>query len=135
MKTNSLKRFGTLLISFTLLLAVNLKSNAQIARDKQLHLGAGAVVAGWGSLIPQNNKGWKPFVYGVGSATIAGVGKELTDMGGFGTPDIRDLGATVIGGLVSAGIITGIKAIIKRTSPTRRRVLFAQRPQPQVVRY
>jgi len=127
MKTNLLNRSTKLIIAVLILSGIHFSANAQIARDKQLHIGAGAIVAGWGTLIPQGNSGWKPFVYGVGSATIAGVGKELTDLGGFGTPDVKDLGATIIGGVVSAGVITGVKAIIKRVGPIRRnRVYYAQ---------
>lgn len=84
----------------------------KIARDKQLHLGAGFLVGAWGTLIPED-KNLKPILYGIGASVVAGAGKELVDMGGFGKPDIKDFGATVIGGVVSVGIITGVKAIIK----------------------
>jgi hypothetical protein len=132
MKTNLFKTTGKIAIVLVMIFGIHFSADGQvIARDKQLHIGAGAVVAGWGTLIPQNNKGWKPFIYGVGSATIAGVGKEVTDLGGFGTPDFKDLGATVLGGVVSAGIITGVKAIIRKAVPSRRRFLYAQRPQQQ----
>ena len=99
--------------------------HGQIAKDKQMHLGAGAVVGSWGYMIPAESKGWKPIVFSIGSATVAGVGKELVDMGGFGTPDIKDLGATVIGGVVTAGIITGVRAIFHKPGQNRKRPLFA----------
>lgn len=85
------------------------------------------MVSAWGSMIPQDNTGWKPFIYGVGAATIAGAGKELADLGGLGTPDLKDLGATILGGIISVGIITGVKAIIKKTPIVRRKRLHAQR--------
>jgi hypothetical protein len=105
---------GKILMSALLLLTISFSAKGQIAKDKQLHLGAGAVVAGWGYLLPSAAAGWKPMVYGLGSATLAGAGKELADMGGFGNPDWKDLGATIVGGAVSVGIILGVKAIFKK---------------------
>ncbi len=103
-------------------------ANSQIAKDKQLHLGAGAVVGSWGYLLPTQSTGWKPVAYGIGTATIAGMGKELSDLGGFGTPDWKDLGATVIGGVVSVGIITGFRAIFRRQpNHNKRQMLFARK--------
>jgi hypothetical protein len=85
-----------------------------IPKDKQLHLGAGSVVSAWGTMIPASDDHlWKPLVYGIGAATVAGAGKEILDMGGFGTPDVKDFGATVLGGVISTGIVVGVKAIIK----------------------
>ena len=101
-------------IIILMLMSIIISVNAQmIQRDKQLHLGAGAVVGAWGSIIPQNQTGVKPFLFGVGASAVAGAGKELVDLGGFGTPDIKDFGATVIGGIVSVGAMQGIKAILK----------------------
>ena len=85
----------------------------QIPKDKQLHFCAGATIGAWGYIIPGPKAPlWKPIVYSIGTSTIAGVGKELIDLGGFGTPEWRDLGWTMIGGVVSAGILTGIKKVI-----------------------
>jgi hypothetical protein len=126
MKNGSSKNSRKFLLSGLLLISLFMSAHGQIAKDKQLHLGAGAVVGGWGYLIPKQTTSWKPIAYGIGTATIAGVGKELTDLGGFGTPDLKDLGATVIGGVVSVGIIAGVKAIIKTTKRNRRMVSYAQ---------
>jgi hypothetical protein len=42
---------------------------------------------------------------GLGAALVAGVVKELLDLGGFGRPEWLDLAATVAGGLIaSAGV-------------------------------
>ena len=114
MKNISSKNSRKFLFSGLLLISLFMSAHGQIAKDKQLHLGAGAVVAGWGYLLPSAAAGWKPMVYGLGSATLAGAGKELADMGGFGNPDWKDLGATIVGGAVSVGIILGVKAIFKK---------------------
>jgi hypothetical protein len=114
MKNIITTKSGKILMGALLLLTISFSAKGQIAKDKQLHLGAGAVVAGWGYLLPSGAAGWKPMVYGLGSATLAGAGKELADMGGFGNPDWRDLQATIIGGAVSIGIIMGVKAIFKK---------------------
>lgn len=86
--------------------------SGQIAYDKKLHVGAGAVAGIWGTfagnsleLTPE-----KAALFGVGSALVAGVGKELWDYSWriFGDTSARfdpaDLGATVIGGVIGAGL-------------------------------
>lgn len=86
--------------------------SGQIAYDKKLHIGAGAVAGIWGTfagnsleLTPE-----KAALFGVGSAVVAGVGKELWDYSWriFGDTsarfDPKDLGATVIGGVIGAGL-------------------------------
>jgi hypothetical protein len=119
---------GKFILAVLVLLSFALQANSQIAKDKQLHLGAGAIVGGWGYLLPSQSTGWKPVAYGIGTATIAGVGKEISDMGGFGTPDWKDLGATVIGGVVSVGIITGFRAIFRhQQGHGKRQMLFARK--------
>lgn len=129
-ETKNSKRIIRSIIAAAVIFITALPAHGQqIARDKQLHLGAGAVVAGWGYMVPSQQQGWKPVIYGLGTATLAGVGKEVADLGGFGTPDIKDLGATIIGGAVSIGVITGVKAIIKRAGVHRRYNLFAQKNQ------
>lgn len=69
-----------------------------IARDKQLHFIAGfalALVCGalFGPLI------------GLGAAVVFGVGKELYDLTGRGTPEMADLWFTIAGGAVGAIIL------------------------------
>lgn len=82
--------------------------------DKQLHLYAGITVGAWGTLIVPQETLWKPAAYGMGSAIIAGAGKEIIDFGGFGTPDWKDFGSTVVGGIVGVGIVTGAKVITRK---------------------
>lgn len=123
-----LKVSGRFFIALLVLISITFPGHSQIAKDKQLHLGAGAVVSSWGYMIPTQSSGWKPVAYGIGTATIAGVGKELSDMGGFGTPDWKDLGATVIGGVVTVGIITGFRAIFRHHGThNKRQMLFARK--------
>ena len=90
-----------------------------IPKDKQLHIGAGAVIGAWGTLTTKETTGWKPIVMGIGWATAAGVGKELADMGGLGTPEWRDLEATVIGGVIGVGILTGVNYIVRKHKSKR----------------
>lgn len=101
------------IIGFLVCLLLVLQGQAQmIPKDKQLHLGAGAVVGAWGMAIPNTQKDVKQICFGLGCATIAGAGKEIVDAGGFGTPDIKDFAATVSGAVISTGIIIGVKHII-----------------------
>lgn len=84
------------------------KANGQmIPKDKQFHLEAGAVIGAWGTLLakPEERHGWKPVITGISSATIAGIGKETYDAMCGRKFDLKDLGATIIGGAVSVGII------------------------------
>ncbi len=104
------------LVILILLSILTINSYSQmIPRDKQLHMGAGAVIGAWGMLTTQDNNGmnlWKParngMIWGIG----AGLVKEGYDLMGYGTPEWKDLGATILGSAISVGIITGIRAIV-----------------------
>jgi len=67
----------------------------KIPQDKQLHFFSGMALAGLAS----------PF--GVATAIlvllVAAIGKELRDSMGYGTPDVWDAGATVLGGVLLLG--------------------------------
>ena len=104
---NEMKR-----ILIILLLITSLTAYSQIAKDKQYHFYAGATIGVIGTLTTDNDR-LRP-VYGIALATAAGIGKESMDMIGFGKPEWKDLGATVVGGVVSVGIVTGIRTIIKK---------------------
>jgi hypothetical protein len=106
-----MKNFLIILILFIWLVPCNSQT---IPIDKQLHLYAGAVVGTWGTLTVSQETLWKPAVYGLGFATAAGAGKELIDFGGFGTPDWKDFGSSVLGGIVGVGITTSIKVIVRK---------------------
>ena len=65
--------------------------------DKQAHFWAGLAIMLSVSLFG----GW---IAGLVVATAAGLLKEAYDSMGFGTPDRWDVVATMIGGLVGAGL-------------------------------
>jgi hypothetical protein len=68
-----------------------------IALDKQAHFLAGLAIMLGVSLFG----GW---VLGLAAAVVAGIGKEVYDMTGRGTPDYMDAVATIAGGLAGAGL-------------------------------
>ena len=67
-----------------------------IARDKQLHIAAGIILA-----LPAICIGWIAFVLPL----IGGIGKEVWDAQENGTPDKYDALATVLAGLVTVVLI------------------------------
>jgi hypothetical protein len=91
--------------SLTSLLPMNKTDGQMIPKDKQLHLGAGAIIGAWGTLTPEKKYGWYPTLAGMGWTTAAGIGKETYDSYLGGKFDFKDLGATIIGGAISVGII------------------------------
>jgi uncharacterized protein YfiM (DUF2279 family) len=116
-----MKRLITILTAILLTSAIS----AQVAYDKKLHIGAGIVVGTWGTFTG-NSMNWTPeqsALFGVGSVVVAGVGKEAWDYSWriFGDTsarfDVKDLGATMIGGAVGVGLsYLGLK-IFKKSKP------------------
>jgi uncharacterized protein YfiM (DUF2279 family) len=116
-----MKRLITILTAILLTSAIS----AQVAYDKKLHIGAGVVVGTWGTFAG-NSMNWTPeqsALFGVGSVVVAGVGKEAWDYSWriFGDTsarfDVKDLGATMIGGAVGVGLsYLGLK-IFKKSKP------------------
>ena len=90
---------------------------AQIPYDKKLHIGAGIVLSSWGTFAA-NSCGYNPeqcAVFGLATAWGAGVAKELADGLGFGTMDIKDLRATMYGGLIGTAVsYAGLKIFKKK---------------------
>ncbi|MFK5981458.1 MAG: hypothetical protein QM499_00975 [Flavobacteriaceae bacterium] len=85
-----------------LLLFTSLSYGQFIPKDKQIHLAAGGVISGVSYLffydITKDKK--KAFYFSLGTATLAGVGKEVLDSTKEGNKfDINDLAFTIIGGL------------------------------------
>ena len=72
--------------------------------DKQAHFWAGLAIMLSISLFG----GW---IAGLVVATAAGLLKEAYDSMGFGTPDRWDAVATIIGGLVGAGLY-GVHSLV-----------------------
>jgi hypothetical protein len=91
--------------------------DAQIPQDKKLHFTAGATFGSWCFVVGDYNikSEWKPIIYGIGGATLAGIGKESYDKIKGRPFDVRDLGATMLGGIISVGIIEGVRLIINKT--------------------
>ena len=107
--------FYSLIGIIMILFILSIKNcSAQIPKDKQLHFGAGVVISGWSYTIPIDQTGWKPVIYGLSGSVIAGGAKELYDLTTkTGHAEWKDLGATILGSIVSVGIITGIKRLVK----------------------
>jgi hypothetical protein len=102
-----------------LLAALSISYSAEsqtIPKDKQLHLGAGAVIGAWGTLIDYDKPSWRSPVYGIGAATIAAAGKEIImdKFMGWGNPEWKDFGNSVLGGAISVGLIEGAKYLVKK---------------------
>jgi hypothetical protein len=51
---------------------------------------------------------------GICWATAAGIGKEVADKCGYGQAEWKDLGYTIIGGVISVGIITAVRGVIHK---------------------
>ncbi len=105
---DKLKRF----IAFAAIVIITFNCIAQIPYDKKMHIGAGAAAGIWGTFAG-NSLNFKPegsALFGIGSVIVAGVGKETYDyLDGkiFKTGnyfDVKDLGATIIGGVAGVGL-------------------------------
>jgi uncharacterized protein YfiM (DUF2279 family) len=87
-------------------------SAQEVPVDKQYHLAAGAVIGMWGTFCGNSCmfSPEKSALIGMVSVTVAGIGKELWDEADYrivdyGTGfDWKDLGATMIGGVISTGL-------------------------------
>jgi uncharacterized protein YfiM (DUF2279 family) len=102
-----------------ILLFVTLSLSAQIAYDKKLHVAAGALVGTWGTFAG-NAMDLKPegaALFGISSAAVAGLGKELWDEIDYGGWDWADFGATMIGGAIGTGLTYAGLKIFKNTKP------------------
>lgn len=92
-----------------------------VAFDKKYHIGAGAVIGAWGTftgnsleLTPEQSA-----LFGVATATAAGIGKELWDVSFrlFGYKDqfnLNDVAATTLGGIVGAGLSYAALKVFKK---------------------
>lgn len=72
-----------------------------LARDKQLHLAAGALVGGAVTLIAKENGAKRPELWGSAAAILAGALKEASDRRKpHNHWDGKDFAATSVGGIV-----------------------------------
>ncbi|WP_196890921.1 hypothetical protein [Aureivirga marina] len=100
----------TLLIFF-LFFATHLQAQSTKYEDKIMHYGAGNFAAASTSVFynlvtpkEKRSKLWKS-VFCFASATLIGLGKELYDQRSQGEFDVKDLGATMLGGLTIVIVI------------------------------
>lgn len=104
----------TKLTIIALLIAASLQ--AQIDVDKKYHAGAGVVIGTWGTFAGNslNLSSEKSAMFGLASAVTAGIGKELWDKIDYGRFDVKDVEATVIGGVIGAGLSYAALKIFKK---------------------
>jgi hypothetical protein len=73
---------------------------------KYLHFLAGLSLGLSASeLVRETASPWLRPLVAVGTAAVAGVGKEVLDSTGFGDPRFSDIVVTTVGGLAAAGIL------------------------------
>lgn len=86
-----------------------------LGRDKALHFGASALLAGGGyaAATGLSSERWKAFAFGGGFALAAGAAKEGLDAMGLGTPSWRDFAWDMAGTAVGLGIAYAVDAIVR----------------------
>lgn len=77
---------------------------SRIPVDKAFHFLAGWAIAAtaWPLLV------WLAWV----PALLAGIGKELWDKQGHGTPEVADAAVTALGGLTAAFLMSGVAQLL-----------------------
>jgi len=89
-----IKRLAALFLAFPL-------CAGGVAKDKQLHLAAGALIGGTVTLIAEKQGSKHPEIWGIGAALLAGALKEAADRRHQGNRwDGRDIAHTAAGGIV-----------------------------------
>ncbi len=79
------------------------------SKDKALHFGASAIIAGGGYGVSApffEHSRLQPLLIGAGLGVVAGVGKELYDATGAGDPSAKDLVWDGIG--ITAGLLVAV---------------------------
>lgn len=96
-----------------LFIIFSLSANAQIIpKDKQLHLYCGGAIGSISYNIVPNHK----YIYGITGATLAGIAKESYDKINGNKFDCKDLGFTILGGVI---IVSINHLIIKKIKKSR----------------
>ena len=93
-----------------------------LSNDKTTHFIAGGLAGYYGASLELSlTNNVHPYLVCIGSATLAGTAKELMDQQTTGF-DKKDLGATIIGGVLSGTIIYIVKRryVKKRIKSTTR---------------
>lgn len=101
--------------TLTLLLLLSTVGRTQIQTDKALHFSAGYVIGATTTALTSKQKPIVSISAGFLAGTLVGVGKELYDAQGHGTPSFKDALWTSIGsGLGSVTVRVGINQYQKR---------------------
>lgn len=89
--------------------------------DKVIHYGVSAGIAGGGYVAGALIFDTRAPALGVGAAaaTLAGVGKELADLGGYGDPSWKDLAWDGLGMVTGLAVAWGLDLVIRGVSATR----------------
>lgn len=87
-------------------------------RDKVIHYGVSASIAGAGYVAGALIFDTRAHALGVGAAaaTLAGVGKELADLGGYGDPSWKDLAWDGLGMVTGLAVAWGLDLLIRGVS-------------------
>ena len=95
-------------ILIAILLLITSVCQAQLPKDKQNHLVCGSAIGFWASSLTIEKPVINSLCWSVGSTVVIGGSKELIydKWMGKGTPEWKDLGWTVIGGVTGWGIVT-----------------------------
>lgn len=106
----------SLTLAALLLLSRDAHADEWLGRDKALHFGASATIAGtsYGVTTAFTERRLTAFAVGAGIALGAGIAKETYDALGHGDPSWKDLAWDVAGTLVGLGIAYGIDVLIRR---------------------
>jgi putative lipoprotein len=86
-----------------------------LGRDKLLHFGASAVIAGgsYGIATTFVRPRWGALLLGGGVSLAAGTTKELLDMAGLGSPSWKDFAWDVLGTIAGLGVAWGIDLLVR----------------------
>lgn len=90
-----------------------------LGRDKALHFGACAILAGGGYALGAAVEGTRAGGLAVGAAAGigAGAGKELLDLAGLGDPSWRDFVWDLAGTAVGLAVGWGLDLLLRGVSP------------------
>lgn len=108
-----------------------------LGRDKALHFGASALLAGGGyaAATGLTSERWKAVAFGGGFALAAGAAKEGLDALGMGTPSWRDFAWDVAGTVVGLGIAYAVDALVRSDAAPSATVVSAGRGGATVWRF
>ena len=112
------------IFGMSLVLAVETDARAEtdddpwLGRDKVIHYGVSAGIAGGGYVAGALifDKRAHALALGAGAAAVAGIGKEVADLGGYGNASWKDLAWDGLGMVTGLAIAWGIDCLIRGVS-------------------